>query len=515
MPMTAESNHASRITHHTPLLYEINTRCWLRELAERNGSRVTLGNVPDSQFARWRQLGFTHIWLMGVWSTGPLARADALWRTGLKEAYAKVLPDWGELDVVGSPYAIADYKTPRLLGGDTGLSAFREKLRANGLKLVLDFVPNHVGLDHPLVREQPELFVQSPIQVPETFSVDTKTGLRWIAHGKDPYFPAWPDTAQLDYRKVSTRSLMKEVLRSIAERCDGVRCDMAMLLLKDVFARTWERFPCSGDAPAFEFWADAITAMKKAHPDFLFLAEAYWGLESRLQELGFDYTYDKELYDRVVARDPSGAQRRLLNSPSKFVSADAHFLENHDEARVASILSLEEHKAAALVMLGLPGMRFLHEGQLEGRKIKTPVQLARRVAEAAQPQIEELYSDLLLTLPRTAVGRGEDKLLAPRKAWEENPTAENFILVQWQLPGTADFDLVVVNLAPHRSQCYAPLTIPNLASFDWSLRDLLSTERYVRSGRDLAMRGLYLDLPAHGAQLFEFEPLGSFQPADT
>lgn len=512
---TPEKNHAPRITHHAPLLYEINTRCWLHELNQRHGTRITLANVPGSEFGRWRELGFTHIWLMGVWNSGSLARADALSRAGLKEAYSQALPDWGELDVAGSPYAIAHYEVPRALGGDAGLAAFRETLHANGLKLLLDFVPNHVGLDHPLVREQPDLFVQSPMPMAETFAVPSVTGTRWIAHGKDPYFPAWPDTAQLDYRKAGARSTMKELLGSIADRCDGVRCDMAMLVLSDIFARTWERFPSSGNAPASEFWSDAIQVVKKAHPDFLFLAEAYWGLESRLQGLGFDYTYDKELYDRIIARDPSGAQRRLLNSPSRLVSAGAHFLENHDEARIASILSLAEHRAAALLILGLPGMRFLHEGQLEGRKTKTPVQLVRRLAETPQPELEELYSDLLLTLPRTAVGRGEAKLVAPRKAWEENPTAENFILIQWETPeaGTPDFDLVVVNLAPRRSQCYAPLTVPNLASFDWALRDLLGTERYVRSGRDLATRGLYLDLPAHGAQLFEFEPLGSFQSA--
>jgi hypothetical protein len=509
--------HRSPFTIHLhvnhPLLYEINTRCWLPELSLREGFRVTLANVPESEFARWRELGFTHIWLMGVWSSGPLARADALSRAGLKKAYSAALPDWREADVVGSPYAIAEYKVPRSLGGDSGLSVFRDKLRAHGLKLVLDFVPNHVGLDHAWLRTQTDLFVQSPIQLPETFAVDSNTGVRWIAHGKDPYFPAWPDTAQFDYRKVGTRSVMKELLLSVADRCDGARCDMAMLLLNDVFARTWERFPCAGDAPAGEFWIDAIKAVRKVHPEFLFLAESYWGLEQRLQELGFDYTYDKELYDRIVAPDPSGAQRRLLRSAPHFVSASAHFLENHDEERAASRLSIQEHKAAALLILGLPGMRFLHEGQLDGRKTKTPVQLARRLTEAAQPEIEELYSDLLLTLPRTAVGRGESKLLAPRKAWEENPTAENFILVQWQANdgGTADFDLVVVNLAPRRSQCYAPLTIANLASFDWMMRDLLSMERHVRSGPDLERRGLYLDLPARGAQLFQFEPLGPFQ----
>jgi Alpha amylase, catalytic domain len=488
-----------------PLLYEINTRCWLRELAERLGRDVTLATVPDDEFTRWRKLGFTHIWLMGVWTTGPRARALALSHPELRKTFDEVLPGWQEQDVSGSPYAIAEYKVPPALGGENGLNAFREKLHAFGLKLILDFVPNHLGLDHMWASERPELFVQSLNKTPGTVAQETRTGIRWLAHGKDPYFPAWTDTVQLDYRRPATRAAMQELLLSVAARCDGVRCDMAMLLLNDVFAKTWERFPISGAMPATEFWSDAIAATKAAHPGFLFMAEVYWNLEARLQELGFDYTYDKRLYDELVRRNPAYAQRRLLSVPGEFIEASVHFLENHDERRVASVLSPEEHRAAALVMLGLPGMRFFHEGQLTGARVKVPVQLCRRPAEAAQSDITKMYEEMLATLQRTSVGRGQGRVLAPRAAWPGNPTAQNFVIVQWQLQPPA-FDLVVVNLAPHRSQCYAPLTVAGLADRDWLMTDVLGAERYKRSGNDVEAQGLYLDLPAHGAQLFHFEP---------
>ena len=488
-----------------PLLYEINTRCWLRGLAEQQGRDVTLATVPDDEFTRWRKLGFTHIWLMGVWPTGPRARALALSHPELRKTYDEVLPGWQEHDVGGSPYAIADYKVPAALGGETGLGAFREKLHAFGLKLILDFVPNHLGLDHAWASERPDLFVQSLNKTPGTFAQETRIGVRWLAHGKDPYFPAWTDTVQLDYRRPATRVAMQELLLSVAARCDGVRCDMAMLLLNDVFTKTWERFPISGAMPATEFWSDAISATKAAHPDFLFMAEVYWNLEARLQELGFDYTYDKRLYDELVRRNPAVVQRRLLNVPGKFIEASVHFLENHDERRVASVLSLEEHRAAALVIFGLPGMRFLHEGQLTGARAKAPVQLCRCPAEAAQPDIAKMYEEMLAILQRTCVGHGQGSVLEPRAAWPGNPTAQNFVIVQWQLQPTA-FDLMVVNLAPRRSQCYAPLKVAGLADRDWLMADVLGVERYKRSGNDVEAQGLYLDLPAHGAQLFHFEP---------
>src|SRR5579872_6436614 len=213
------------MTH--PLLYEINTRCWLRSLSEREGRRVTLANVPDTEFACWRQLGFTHVWLMGVWASGPRSCAVALDDPLLQRKLNEVLPGWRKKDVIGSPYAVAGYEVPADLGGDAGLRAFRERLNAQGLKLLLDFVPNHVGLDHPWVTRRPDLLMQSPVKMPGTFPQETVAGLRWLAHGKDPNFPPWADTVQLDYRCPQTRVAMIEQLQSIAQRCDGVRCDMA------------------------------------------------------------------------------------------------------------------------------------------------------------------------------------------------------------------------------------------------------------------------------------------------
>jgi glycosidase len=492
------------MTH--PILQEINTRCWLRELSEQTGARITLANVPDSEFARWRELGFTHIWLMGVWTTGPRALESALNEKGLIQEYLRAFPDWKESDVGGSPYAIAEYKVARALGGENGLKKFRAKLHAHGMKLILDYVGNHVGLDHVWVKEQPDLFVHSPIEVPGTFAQETVTGVRWLAHGKDPNFAPWPDTAQLDFRRFATRAAMKDLLLSIAERCDGVRCDMAMLQLNETIATTWSAFPVSGEPPTQEFWQEAITATRQARPEFVFLAEVYWNLESRMIELGFDYAYDKGLYDKLVSHDGVGVQNHLLKAPVDFVSHGVHFLENHDEARIASAMTLEEHRAAALVILGLPGMRFLHEGQLTGARAKIPVQLLRRPVEPVDSDIQKLYEKLLSVLPKSAVGRGEFKLIKPTASWSGNITFQNFVIVQWQ-SRPEEFDLVVVNLSAERSQCFGLLGIPEIVNYSWKMRDLLGTESFERDGNNLAMQGIYLDLPAHGAQLFHFTPI--------
>jgi Alpha amylase, catalytic domain len=490
-----------------PFLYEINTRCWLRELSQRQGVSVTLANVPEAELAAWQQAGFTHIWLMGAWTTGPRAREEAFKHADLLNAYNTLLPGWQPEDIAGSCYSIAAYTVPAALGGDEGLKAFRARLHARGMKLILDFVPNHLGFDHPWTAERPELFVQHPTAVPGTFPVETAAGRKCLAHGKDPHFYPWIDTVQVDYRRADARAAMLGTLQAIAARCDGVRCDMAMLLLNEVFAGTWAHFPAQpgSPAPATEFWSDAIPAVKQAQPGFIFLAEVYWSLESRLQSLGFDYTYDKHLFDLLVYRRSPEVQGYLLNSPENYVRASAHFLENHDEQRIASRLSPAEHAAAALLILGLPGMRFLHEGQLTGAPHHFPVQLGRRPIDQPNPDIAALYTKLLGALGESAVGRGEGRLLKPRAAWDGNPTAGNFVVVRWQTR-PLEFDLVVVNLAPHDSQCYVPLEVADIATRNWRLRDRLSGERYERYGDDLAGAGLYLDAPAQAAQIFHFVP---------
>ena len=222
-----------------PLVYEINTRCWLAELSETHVAQITLANVPDAEFAQWRELGFTHVWLMGVWTVGPRCRALSQQRSELRETYAQLLPDFTADDIAGSPYAIAGYEVAESLGGETALREFRQKLHRFVMKLILDFIPNHLGLDHPWLKQRPDLFPQSREKRPGTFRESTVAGPRWLAHGRDPNFDPWADTAQLDYRNPATRAAMVEELKSVARRCDGVRCDMAMLLLNDIFARTW------------------------------------------------------------------------------------------------------------------------------------------------------------------------------------------------------------------------------------------------------------------------------------
>lgn len=484
-----------------PILYEINTRCWLHELSVDANRRITLDSVPDDHFAHWREHGFTHIWLMGVWTVGRRSRDYALQSPELRREYDLSFPGWKPEHVHGSPYSIADYKVSRALGGESGLKKFRAKLRQVGIKLILDFVPNHVGLDHPWVTDHPERFVQSETSDATSFIGGSQAYPVRLCFGRDPYFDPWKDTVQLDYRRRDTRTAMINELSAIAKKCDGVRCDMAMLLIDEIFAETWSGNPCRGEQSTGEFWPEAIREAKGHHKGFLFLAEAYWEREHELVRQGFDFAYQKKFTDAVFEHREL-VQSSVLNT-GEWIESAAHFLENHDEPRVASKLNLEAHRAAALAQLSLPGMRFLHEGQLQGRKIWTPVQLAVRAGEEDDPKIQKLYQILFSTIEHSSIGRGTGTVLPPLSAWDENDTHKWMLLIKWQ-SDTTSFTLVVANFAPHRSHCYVPLNVANIASHNWQMGDLLSEEQYQRSGEDLQSLGLFLDVGAYAAQCFNF-----------
>ena len=314
-----------------PHLYEINTWAWLVELSARLGSQITLAEVPDAEWDSLAQLGFNIVWLMGVWQRSPESRRIKIENPQNHPEFEAALPGWTPSDAIGSPYSIVQYVPDPHIGTWASLDAVREKLHARGMALFLDFVGNHTALDCPWTRDHPEFYIQGTReqydQNPSAFyQVEPSAGAKYLAFGKDPYFPPWDDVAQLNHFQPALRAAQLDVLRTIAAHCDGIRCDMAMLLLNDIFAKVWGASIGGLAQPAKEFWAEAHAVV----PDLVLLAEAYWGTEARLLELGFSFVYDKALYDAVRSANPS-AVHGILTAPVDYQNHLARFLENHDE----------------------------------------------------------------------------------------------------------------------------------------------------------------------------------------
>jgi len=476
-----------------PLLLEIFARMWLFDLSRVMGRKVGLGEVPDEELDRLAKLGLDYVYLMGVWELGAVGQKISRETPALLAEYAESLPGFTSEDVLGSPFAVARYQVDPSLGGDEGLRHLRERLSTRGIKLMLDFVPNHVGRDHPVALSRPELFI--------------KDAVGGIACGKDPYFPAWTDTAQLDFRAAETREAAIQALLGVAERADGARCDMAMLVLSDVFQRTWSHAPPRSEntkEAKGEFWAEAIDVLRAKHPTFVLLAESYWDLEWRLQMLGFDYTYDKSYYDRLCHGSPA-ALRGHLGGSIDYQSRCARFLENHDEQRIASLLPSDRRRAATVLLATAPGMRFFHDGQLEGRKIKASVQLSRRAEEPVDETCLAFHDEIFRTMKLDVLRHGSFKLLSARPLSPQGTAHEAFVTYRWDGPETAV--VVVVNFGLSRAACRVTLDIAGLAGRSVVLRDRLTGTEYRRVGDELLdeKKGLFVDLPAYGAHLFKIK----------
>ena len=505
--MTWTLEHADDGVQH-PLLYQVNTRVLLGELARSLGRPATLDDLPDAMLDAAAQRGFHWLWPLGVWRTGAAAVAVSRRDAGVRAAVREALPDATDEDITGSPFAIRAYEVRGEWGGPAALARLRARARERGLRLLLDFVPNHVAPDHPWVTEHPEYLIAGTLEDAQReplhyTRVDPPAAGRVFAFGRDPYFPGWPDTLQLNYGHAGLQRAMIAELTRVAESCDGVRCDMAMLLLPDVFERTWgqRQAPADGSAPARgSFWAQAISRVRQRQPSFVFVAEAYWDLEWRLQREGFDYTYDKRLYDLLRA-GPGAAVRAHLLADADYQQRSVRFLENHDEPRAAAVFPLGRHFAAAVVAYLAPGLRMFHEGQLEGRVSHVSMHVGRRREEPAVAAIAAFYERLLTVLRRNEPHAGVFLLHVCRPAWDGSSSHLDLVVFSWTDAGARL--LVAVNLAERASQCFVELGWADMVGDVIVLADTLSEARYERHGRELLERGLYLDMPAWAYHVFD------------
>ena len=489
-------------------IYEINTWVWLSALSEQSQSTVDLATVPSAEWDAIAQYGFDAVWLMGVWERSPAGIAIANNNASLLNDLRRALPDFRPQDNVGSAYCVRRYVVDQHLGGPQGLATARRELAKRGLRLLLDFVPNHVAPDAPWILEHPEHFIQGAAtdlqQHPASY---VQVGEKIFACGRDPYFPPWPDVVQVNAFDSGYRAAVIQVILGIAAQCDGIRCDMAMLLINNIFARTWGSG--AGPVPATEYWPAVIDAIRSQHPHFLFLAEAYWDLEWELQQQGFDFCYDKRLYDLVDHADAQGI-RAHLGADLTYQEKLVRFLENHDEPRAAAAFSPAKERAAAITVATLPGAKLFHEGQFEGRKIRVPVFLGRRPDELPDSACKRFYDQLLAAIDAPLFRDGQ-WALCPCLGWPDNLSCQK--LGAWCWTRDNDRCLVLVNLSSGNVQARVHVPWGDLTGKMWRLSDALSQASYDRNGDEIQNQGLYVELAPWQGQILAFHVLGE-APSD-
>jgi len=485
-----------------PHLYEINTWTWLEQLSSRLGKNISLAEVPDSEWDNLAKLGFHIIWLMGVWQRSPISRRMNVENPGNIPQFSLALPGWKPEDVISSPYAVAGYAPDPRIGAWNSLDVAREKLRSRGIALFLDFVGNHTALDHPWMREHPEFYVQAPPEEfqknPSLYSTQsTAQDPRFVALAKDPYYPPWQDVAQLNHFNPGLRAAQIADLRTIASHCDGIRCDMAMLQLNDIFNANWRHLLGDTPTPEKEFWTEAHAAV----PSLTLLAEAYWGTEQRLLDLGFSYSYDKTLYDALRDHNIPQIRDRLTTFPER-QSAFARFMENHDEPRRPEVFP-DERLAADGTLLGtLPGIRFYHQGELEGRKIRQPITLRTSADEPPDPISTNFFQKILQITRQDVFHEGKWNLLDVAPEGDAPPDA--LVVYEWRSPKA--WKIIAVNLAAYTSQGRVPLAGRVSPSQNYIFNDELNNLRYDRTGQELHEIGLFVRRDPFQAHLFDITP---------
>lgn len=492
-----------------PQLYEINTRVWLDSLSRQLGRKLTLGTVPQEAWDHLKDLGMDLVWLMGVWLPSPAGTALDRNNLGLEQACLEILPDFTPADLVGSPYAVAGYALNPALGREEDLAQVRANLHRAGLRLILDFVPNHTAPDHPWVTAHPERYVAggSPEMFgpAEAFPITAADGAPcWIAHGRDPYFPPWPDTAQLCAVCPDTRQSLAGELLNIARFGDGLRCDMAMLALNRVFAQTWKAWMADRGQPLPEqdYWPEVLEALQREFPDFILIAEVYWGLEKKLLSQGFQYVYDKTGYDQLLALEAPAFRQALLEEGDRGARM-VRFLENHDEERMAAAFPPEALRAAAVIHAATPGLRLFHHGQLEGRRIKLPVQLGREPQEPHNPEFAAFYQKLLSLTRQPLFKQGQGWVLPVLPPYPGDQAHQPLVAFAYSLENQRG--VIAVNFSGQVASGF--LKFPEGFWQGWS-RTVLQDEMvkpvqmYPRSPEHLESQGLYVLLPPYGVHFF-------------
>lgn len=492
-----------------PHLLEINTRLFLDSMRRKyNQPEMTLSLIPDEEWMKIKHLGFDVIWLMGVWESSPISEKLAQDEDFLREFVRKY--GLSVSSIGSSVYSVKNYKLDPSFGFEWELKSLKEKLNSFGIKLLLDFVSNHMAIDANFSSDCIDCFVLGTKEDYEKnkdlFCEKNINGnIYYVAHGKDPNFPAWKDTIQLNYFNPKTRQRMIDELLRISDLCDGVRCDMVMLSLNDIHESIWGwlNYRNGYKKPDREFWHEAISKVKEINPQFIFLAEVYWGLEWKMQQLGFDYTYDKVFYDRLKNM---GAEevRGHLRAEKLYQKKSVRFIDNHDEE--PSIISFNNKRkalAAGVMVSTVRGLRFYNDMQLKGVSVKIPVQIKSFDLESYRDiEIEKFYEKLLKISDHPAFHGGEWELCEVMPIDEHDRSFKNIIAYRWTQMRTVK--IIIINYSNEFSSGRIMVSLKSKNDIVTLYEEF--SERFFSYNAGDVLNGLVVkDMPPYGFFIFDHE----------
>ena len=220
-----------------------------------------------------------------------------------------------------------------------------------------------------------------------------------------------------------------------------------------------------------------------------------------MQGLGFDYTSDKVLYDKLKNNSASEIKGHLT-ADLTMQQKSVRFIEKSEEERAIKTFGHDKSMAAAVITSTIPGLMLYQDGQWEGKNNKIPLQLGREGKSQPHPKILKFYEKLLKITGDRVFKDGEWTLLACNKAWDDNNTNVNLLAWRWKL-GIRN-TVVVVNYSDINSQCRLKFEV-NIGDDRILLNDLMGDKIYVRAIDEFLEKGLFIDLPSYQSHVFVFD----------
>lgn len=420
IPQIRTEKISSSEINKNPILYSINTCLWLNQLSQKEGKCIDIGSVPEKYFQDLFDK-FDCFWFIGINSPSQASQKICQqYPDSLRYAKPNVTPQ----DITGSPYAVYDHNqiNPRIAKSWEIWNKRLDYFHQHGKEVYLDYVANHTAIDNPWAFFYPNRFIQATEDQfqsnPDNFHTlianDGKT--YHLVYGRDPYSGNWIDTLQLNYASPDTQQSMKEVLLNLVNHCDGVRCDMAMLLNPHTFIKTWQDFLSPSEIDFLtknDFWPKIIPEIKAkakslGKKDFTFIAEAYGGNGgqeyyeplSKLEKV-FDSLYDKGFYDELTQLKFNHSEpfyNHLKNDIGNLIE-NGHkviFFGNHDEKRAIEVFGPELSKSVALLCTLMSNNTLLiHQDEPKGFRLRQPLQLDQPLNEYTNYSMQNFYDRIL------------------------------------------------------------------------------------------------------------------------
>jgi len=482
-------------------LIELSVRPWLWYLSHKYQTNITqLSDIPIEEFQLYVDRKIKWVWLMGIWEIGFQGLHHDRTDPGLLSQYKITLPDYTLDDVIGSPYAITQYHCNPQLGTDDDINSLRQKLNSMGLLLMLDFCPNHSAADSPQAKTNPEFYVCAPKNGENSEKIYNNQGIAYGGYDQT----VWMDTLQYNYWNSTFAKAKVHELLYVASLCDGLRCDMSFLLLNDQIEKNWgvELASHNFKRPSQEWWTGAILAVKSQYPNFIFSAEVYeMPLVTKLQQCGFDYTYDKTLYDHLGDGNLDKLRDWLSSQSEEYFRHSIHFISNHDQPRAATFFgSTWRANAAAFIAFTMPGLRLYWMWENRGYVNKLDIRLRREQIEYNRPETVQFYRHLWAITTEDVFEKGHWTYLevtGSESAWR-------LIAYRWHYLNKKR--LVVVNYSDTQASGYIKVANaePMAGNDIIPVRDMLTDTTYERSASTMRTVGLSVLINSWWAQIFEY-----------